>query len=86
MASWECWGTGSIPSLVQWVKDLALPQLWLRSQLWLGSDPWPRNSICHKVAKKRRKKIDNASCGMEVGVRSRNIILVKRVKGMAVWT
>ena len=28
---------GSIPSLVQWVKDPVLLLLWLRSQLWLGS-------------------------------------------------
>ena len=26
------------------VKDPALPQLWCRSQLWLGFHPWPRNS------------------------------------------
>ena len=32
---------GSIPSLAQWVKDLRLPQLQPRSQLWLRSDPWP---------------------------------------------
>ena len=25
------WGKGSIPGLVPWVKDLALPQLWSRS-------------------------------------------------------
>ena len=41
---------GSIPSLAQWVKDLALLQLWLRSHLWLGSDPWRGNSICCRVA------------------------------------
>ena len=29
----------------QWVKDPALLQLWRRSQLWLGFDPWPWN--CH---------------------------------------
>jgi len=28
--SWERWDTGSIPGLVQWVKDLALQQLQLR--------------------------------------------------------
>ena len=33
-------------------KDAALPQLWCRLQLQLGSDPWPGNSICLRVAKK----------------------------------
>ena len=28
---WVHCDTGSIPSLTQWIKDLALPQLWLRS-------------------------------------------------------
>ena len=32
-----CGSVGSIPSLVQWVKYQALPQL------WLGFDPWPGN-------------------------------------------
>ena len=31
---------GLIPGSVQWVKDLALPQLQCSSQLWLGSDPY----------------------------------------------
>ena len=38
-----CGGAGSIPALVQWAKDPVLLQLWLRLQLWFGSDPWPRN-------------------------------------------
>ena len=42
------------PRLAQWVKNLALPQLWLRSKLWLGSDPWPKNSICSGVAKEEK--------------------------------
>ena len=29
-------------------------QLWHRSQLCLGSDPWPGNSICRGVAKKEK--------------------------------
>ena len=38
-----CWGVGLIPSPAQWVKDLALLQLWCSSQMWLGFDPWPWN-------------------------------------------
>ena len=30
--------------MVQRVKDVALPQLWCRSYLQLGFDPWPRNA------------------------------------------
>ena len=32
-----------VPTVVQWVKELVLPQLWCRSQLWLRFDPWPGN-------------------------------------------
>ena len=35
-----CSSWSSIPGLGQWVKDLALPQLWHRSQLWFGFDSW----------------------------------------------
>ena len=48
---------GLIPSLAQWVQDLAMPQVWCRSKLQVGSDPWPGNSICRRVAKKEREKI-----------------------------
>ena len=56
-------GAGSIPSPVQWVKDPVLPQV------WLGFDPWPRNSICpccgqktkqNSLLKSRGKKICKA--------------------------
>ena len=58
---WHLWSTGiqvPSPGLAQWAKDLALPELrlQLRSQLQLGSDPWPGNSICHGAAKKEKKK------------------------------
>ena len=47
---WHLWSAGTqVQSLAQWIKDLALPQL------RLGSDPWPGNSICYRVAKKTQK-------------------------------
>ena len=49
-------GRGFDPSLAQWVKDLALLQLWLSSRLWPGSDPWPRSSICCGAARGEKKK------------------------------
>ena len=43
--------------MAQWVKDLALPQLWNRLQLQLGFDPWPGNlHMRHPLKKKERKK------------------------------
>ena len=41
--------TGSIPGPMQWVKDLALPQL------WLGFDPWPGNFYMLRVWLKKKK-------------------------------
>ena len=38
-----CGMAGSIPSPAQWIKDVALPSLWHRSQMQLGFDPWPGN-------------------------------------------
>ena len=51
--SWEHWNAGSIPGPSQWVEDLSLPQLWLRSQLQLGSDSWPGNPDCHRESKEK---------------------------------
>ena len=52
-ASREPWVAGLMPCLALWVKDLVLP---LRLQLQLRSDPCPRNSVCHWVAKNEGKK------------------------------
>ena len=46
--------TGSITGLAQWVKELALLQLWSRSQLWLRFDPWPGDF--RLALKSKRKK------------------------------
>ena len=49
-------GAGSIPSLAQWVKDLALLQLQHRLWLQLGLDPWPENFCMPQVWPKKKKK------------------------------
>ena len=41
------------PGTAGW--DLALPQLQLQLKLWLRSDRWPGNSMCHGAAKKEKK-------------------------------
>ena len=53
--SLQGWDTGSILGPAQWLKDLALLQLWHKLQLWLESDPWSRNSIWCGAAKKEKK-------------------------------
>ena len=63
---WDPWylGSNGTPP-AHWVKDLALPQLQLRSKLQLRSDPWPGNSICCGTAKKKKIGIrfgNRASC------------------------
>ena len=74
-ASWERWDAGSIPSLVQWVKDLTLLQPWLnRSKLQLRSDPWPGNSLSlgaaqsekNQKTKKENKDISFLPTGVSV--------------------
>ena len=37
----------------------SVPQLWWRPQLQLGSDPWPRNSICHGADKNKKLFLEN---------------------------
>ena len=55
--SWEYWDAGSLAGPTQRVKDLALPQLWLRLLLQeLESDPWPGSAKCREAAKKFLKR------------------------------
>ena len=47
----------------RWAKDPLWPQLWCRSQLRLGSDPWPRTPYLMGGQKRKRKKLSNmCSC------------------------
>ena len=47
-----------VPSLVQWIKDLALLQLKHRLQLGLQFSPWPWNlrRLCIKRKKKKEEE------------------------------
>ena len=56
---------GSIPGLTQWVKDLALLQLWCGSQLWLGFCPGLEFPYAAGAAKKRKTK---SAAGIFIGV------------------
>ena len=49
---WHLWSTRTQVRPAQWVEDLMLLQLCYRSQLWLGSDPWPWSPTCHGAAEK----------------------------------
>ena len=44
-----------VPAVSQWVKDLALLQLWCRSKLQLKFSPWPGNFHILKVWPKKKK-------------------------------
>ena len=48
-----------VPTVAQWVKDLALPQLWCRSQLELRFYPWPGNFRMLWVWPKKEKPKQN---------------------------
>ena len=54
--SLQCWVAGSIPSLAQWVRDLALPQLWHRWKLLLGSPAWELHMLWGDWKEKKRKE------------------------------
>ena len=41
--------------MAQWVKDLVLPQLWHRPQLWLWFDPWPGNFHMLQMQPEKKK-------------------------------
>ena len=57
---WCLWGImSSIPGRTQWVKDLVLPKLWCRLQLWLRFNPWP---TVYGYSQKRKKNHQKYYC------------------------
>ena len=55
--------TGSIPGPAQWIKSIShCWHLHRRSLLRHRFAPWPRNSICHEVAKKDKNKYIKCIC------------------------
>ena len=67
MVQWDwrclCSGRTQVRSLAghSGLKDPEMLQLWCRSQLSLGSDPWPGNPIGRRAARKEKKKIPHIS-------------------------
>ena len=65
MAQWVnalahlCSAVGSIPGQAQCIKNLALPQLWHRSQMQFGFNPWSGNFHMPRVQPKKGKKTKN---------------------------
>ena len=78
-ASWQCQDTGSIPGPAQWVKDLVLPLLRLRLQLLLRSNPCPKNSICHRAAKKEKEKNRRTHTNYKSSTRFLTILFTKHI-------
>ena len=59
VVQWDWWCLCSrtqVQSLIQCSGLMDLEGSSVRSLLWLESDPWPGNSICHGVTKKEKKK------------------------------
>ena len=56
VASLKCQAQVPSPAWPRGLKDPELPNLQHRLQPWLGSDPWPGNSICCGVVRKKNKK------------------------------
>ena len=78
VVSWEYCDVDSIPSLAQWVRLLVMLQQWLRSCLQLKSDPWPGNTICHRVAKKKKKKSSISDREINSGMKIRKMNMMSR--------
>ena len=53
---WLCGGVGSVPSLIQWVKDPPLLQLWHGLKLRLRFDSWELPYAVGVEKKKEKKK------------------------------
>ena len=61
--------------VAQWVKDLALSQLWLGSLLWCGIVPWPGNFHMPQVWSQTNKQT-NTSLSLEFSLWHNGIISI----------
>ena len=86
-----CWGGAkATPSLVQWVKDLALLQLWRRSQPRLGFTSWPVNfrMLWVQPSKNKNKKVLKvriSRCSAVETNPTRNHEVVGSIPGLPQW-
>ena len=63
--------------MVQWVKDLVLPQLWHRLQRWLRFHPWPRSA---HAAGAEEKKVYVNPCVVRVFFQKPHALIASSVK------
>ena len=80
-----CSGAASITSLEQWAKDLVLPQLWYRLQLWFGFDPWSRNFCMPWVQPKKEKNLEFLLWHSGLTNPTRNHEVAGSTPGLAQW-
>ena len=63
--------------MVQWVKDLGLSLLWLRSLLWHGFDYWPGD--CCMLQEWPKKKKSYSLLSTKGTIRCFGIVLVRTI-------
>ena len=57
-----CGSTGLTPGQAQQLKDVELPQLWHRSQLWLRFNPWTKNFHMPRLWQEKKMSATLPTC------------------------